>query len=141
MIKVFDSVFLNVYSFYIKKKSDMADEFATNYVSLLQGVLIALPFVFVNMFVDVWGQVSRYEESLGFSVKFVVLFFLALIMIHNHRRYKVKFRKEDYRSLKNRKVLSIPVFGLLMVIVPIALITVIALGFYFTDYLRELLFK
>lgn len=141
MMKVFDSVFLNVYSFYVKKKSDMADEFATNYVSLLQGVLISLPFVFVNMFVDVWGSINRYEESLGFSVKFVVLFFLALIMVYNHRRYKVKFRKENYESLRDKKVLTIPVFGLLMVIVPIVLIAVIASGFYFTDYLRELFFR
>ena len=62
-------------------------------------------------------------------------------MIYNHRRYKVKFKQEDYKIFKDRKVFSIPIFGLLMIIIPIALIAFTALGFYFTDYLRKLLFE
>ncbi len=137
---MFDSVFLNVYCFYVKNKSNMADEFATNYVSLLQGLLISLPFVFINIFVDVWSRIDSYEKVIGFSVKIVFLFFLALIMIYNHRRYKVKFKKEEYEKMRQGKVFSIPVFGFLMVLVPILIVTVIASGFHLTDILREILF-
>ena len=138
MLKIFDTIFFNVFFFYKKKKSSMADEFATNYVSLIQVALLFLLASLANTFVDVFQHSGQFGKQVGIDAKYLTLPISVSILIFNHYHYKKKLRETNYRDRKVETI-SVPYFGLLMVLVPLTILVLAGFGFHYTDYLREIL--
>ena len=94
----------------------MADEFATNYVSLIQVLLLFYIFPIISIFTNTRSLIEDLENYLGFDFKILVLIPALVLLYFNHKKYKNigndKLKKNTFES---------PVFGLLMILLPLSL--------------------
>jgi hypothetical protein len=89
VINFFDYIFYRIYSFFNKRKDDIADEKATSIVAIIQ-VAIILDILVILM------NFNIYEIPEKFQNKWYAAPFLIIIYILNYYRYKKKFKKTGY---------------------------------------------
>ena len=118
---MFDYIFFSVYNFYQSKNSDMSDEFATNYVSMIQSLLILFILPVISIFKNFRELATNFEVDFGFDFKFLVLIPIIVIMFFNHKKYKINYKKKGYKNIEKRTFKS-PIFGLLMIVLPLLII-------------------
>ncbi len=92
VIYFFDYIFFRVYSFFNKKRDDIADVKATNLVTILQG------FIFIDLFMIV-RKIYPFEIPKEYFNKWIWGLPLALIIgFLNHYRYRKKLKKTGYSA-------------------------------------------
>jgi hypothetical protein len=85
-----DYIFYRVYSFFQKRNDDISDEKATNLVVTLQCFLVIDIFIIIRLIFDF--EINRqYYNKLLWGLPLVLL-----IGIYNHRRYKKRFKRDNY---------------------------------------------
>ena len=90
IIYLYDYIFYRVYSFFQRRKDDISDEKATNLVVTLQCFLMIDIFIIVRLIFDFEINRQYYHKWL------LGLPLVLLIGIYNHRRYKKRFKKDNY---------------------------------------------
>lgn len=96
LINFFDYIFYRVYSFFNKKRDDIADIKATNLVTILQG------FMLIDLFMIV-RKVYPFEIPKENFNKWIWGLPLALIIgFLNHYRYRKKFKKTGYSAFAEK---------------------------------------
>lgn len=92
----FDYIFYRVYSFFNKKRDDIADIKATNLVTILQS------FILIDLFMIV-RKLYPFEIPGEYFNKWIWSLPLALIIgILNHFRYRKKFKKTGYSTFEKK---------------------------------------
>jgi hypothetical protein len=86
----YDYIFYRTYSFFQKKNDDISDEKATNLVVTLQCFFVINIFIIVRLIFD-FEINKQYYNKWVWGLPLVIL-----IGIYNHRRYKKKFKKDNY---------------------------------------------
>ena len=85
-----DYIFYRVYSFFQKRNDDISDEKATNLVVTLQCFLVIDIFIIIRLIFDFEINRQYYNKWL-WGLPLVLL-----IGIYNHRRYKKRFKRDNY---------------------------------------------
>lgn len=90
ILNLYDYIFYRTYSFFQKKNDDISDEKATNFVVTLQCFLVINIFIIVRLIFDFEINKQYYNKWL-WGLPFAIL-----IGFYNHRRYKKKFKRDNY---------------------------------------------
>lgn len=96
MMLFFDYIFYRTYNFFDRKRDDISDEKATNFIVLLQCFVLIDTFIIVKRVID-------FEINSQYFNKWIWGVSLALIIgILGHLRYKKKFKRDNYSVFKSR---------------------------------------
>ena len=96
IMSFFDYVFYRTYNFFDRKRDDIADEKATNFIVVLQCFILIDLFIIANRFI-VFKNYSEHFNKWIWGGALVLI-----IGILGHMRYKKKFKEDNYSLFKNR---------------------------------------